>query len=33
LILATIALVAVALVGNGGTIVNELVNNVSGLLL
>jgi Flp pilus assembly pilin Flp len=33
LILATIALVAIALVGNAGTIVNELVNGVSGLLL
>jgi Flp pilus assembly pilin Flp len=32
LILATIALVAVALVSNAGTIVNELVNGVSSLL-
>jgi len=33
LILVTIALVTVALVSNAGTIVNELVNGVSGLLL
>jgi Flp pilus assembly pilin Flp len=33
LILVTVALVAVGLVGNAGTIVNELVNGVSGLLL
>jgi Flp pilus assembly pilin Flp len=32
LILATIALVAVALVGNAGSIVNELVGGVSSLL-
>jgi Flp pilus assembly pilin Flp len=32
LILVTVALVAVALVSNGGSIVNELVGGVSGLL-